>query len=164
MSKAPGDRADAGVGRMKIEHILVPTDYSGHAVRALEWALLEARGSGARITVLHVLDHGPHLALHGYATRPSEVDQAAAAEALGDLVRTHAAQACVETNSVIGVGDPAHEIRATAARLGADLIVMGSRGRTGLREIFFGSVASTVVHHTGPPVVVVPPPTEAVLA
>jgi nucleotide-binding universal stress UspA family protein len=54
-------------------------------------------------------------------------------------------------------GVPAHAICAYAQRVRADLIVMGTHGRTGVRRLLLGSVAEQVLHKAGCPVLVVPP-------
>jgi nucleotide-binding universal stress UspA family protein len=56
---------------------------------------------------------------------------------------------------VIEAGDPADVICRTAERLGSDVIVVGSHGRTGLGRLFLGSVSEHVVRHAPCPVLVV---------
>jgi nucleotide-binding universal stress UspA family protein len=58
----------------------------------------------------------------------------------------------------ISAGDPAHEIIDAAASLGCDLIVMGSRGLTGVQRILLGSVARNVLLHTPASVLIVREP------
>lgn len=58
-------------------------------------------------------------------------------------------------------GPPAQRITETAQNEAADLIVMGTHGRTGLRHMLIGSVAERVVRHATCPVLVVPRQTEA---
>jgi nucleotide-binding universal stress UspA family protein len=57
--------------------------------------------------------------------------------------------------AVVRTGDPAAEIIAATEESGADLVVMGSRGRTGLARIFLGSVARNVLHASDVSVMVV---------
>jgi nucleotide-binding universal stress UspA family protein len=76
----------------------------------------------------------------------------------GELERAGLAAAKVYPRQVIGhlrLGDPAHEILQRAAQLSADLIVVGTHGRTGLKRLLVGSVAEVVVRRASCPVVVV---------
>jgi nucleotide-binding universal stress UspA family protein len=58
-------------------------------------------------------------------------------------------------------GTVSQTILATAEELGADVIVMGTRGLTGLKSLFLGSVSRGVLQHADRPVIVVPSPTGA---
>jgi nucleotide-binding universal stress UspA family protein len=70
-------------------------------------------------------------------------------EAEYDQLATQAAsqlkQAGVEAKAESRTGDPAHEILMAASRLGSDLVIVGSRGRTGLKRVVLGSVARNVL-------------------
>lgn len=140
--------------------IIVGTDGSHHSRKALEWAAREAGLRHAPLTVLTV-----HQAVVGYfggpVAYPGDVDLTAKAreaarkdtdevlDALGDdLPRP-------EQVSVLAVtGLPAEEILAAADD--ADLVVVGSRGAGGFKQLLLGSVSSQVTHHARCPVVVVP--------
>ena len=52
-------------------------------------------------------------------------------------------------------GSPAHSIVAFASDWGADLVILGSHGRTGLARLLLGSVARNVLHHAGSSVLIV---------
>lgn len=58
-------------------------------------------------------------------------------------------------NTVSALGDPAHEIVAAAKAAGADLVVVGRRGLSGLTELVLGSVSQKVLHHAATDVLVV---------
>jgi nucleotide-binding universal stress UspA family protein len=76
--------------------------------------------------------------------------EAQAEAAVRDLVGTG-----WDARSSVAAGNPAHEIIRAAADLGCDLIVMGSRGHTGLDRIRLGSVARNVLLHTHASVLIV---------
>ncbi|MGH7895395.1 MAG: universal stress protein [Candidatus Binatia bacterium] len=138
--------------------ILVPHDFSTHADRALRTALDLAARAGARLTVLHVtspiaLQQGfpPTVTLHPPTT-----------ETLAELtayLRRRVTRVRARTRSAVPtcrvtVGDPDREIVAAAG--GADLVVMGTQGLTGLPHLLIGSVAEKVVRHSPVPVMTVP--------
>ena len=54
----------------------------------------------------------------------------------------------LEVTAKVASGDPAHEILRAAAEVDADLVVMGTHGRTGLTRLLLGSVARNVILHT----------------
>jgi universal stress protein A len=123
--------------------ILHPTDLSSHAELAYELALSLARQTGARLVVLHVAvppvvmyDHDGHL-----IPRPRDYLQAAREE-LSKLPKPDPG-VCVETH--LGKGEVASEILRLAAETRADLIMMGTLGRTGLDRLLIGSVATDVM-------------------
>ncbi len=133
------------------KHILVPIDLSGHAERALTYAVDWARAFGARLTLLYVL-HIPPLV---EADLPSQMgtleDKARSAlERYLQEVR----DAGVAADMVLIRGVPWQEIVTQAEDRGVDLIVMGTHGRTGLEHVFLGSVAERVVRHAPCPVLV----------
>jgi len=147
--------------------VLVAADGSETARRAVEHLADVRYLAGHRLQVLSV---GPVL----HAGRPQwalgMTEQAA--RTIEDLVaedrrRTeeHAARAAEELRRAgyevhwsIGAGDPAHEIIEAAENFDCDLIVLGSRGLTGLDRIFLGSVARNVLLHSPTSVLIVREP------
>jgi len=139
-------------------HILVPTDFSPGAAGALEWAQALAAAFGAEVVLLHVLD----LSLAALAGLPSALAMVPAAGELLERIRAETAQEMATlaarlpgARSVIREGAPRPVILEVAQEVGADLIVMGTHGRTGLTHVFFGSVAEYVVRHSRVPVLTV---------
>jgi len=119
--------------------LVFPTDFSDCSRHAGARAADVARHFGARVHVLHV-------DLPVTAPTPPSRLAAAAADLGADLDITTA------TTS----GVPAHAICAYAQRIGADLIVMGTHGRTGVSRAVLGSVAEAVVRHARCPVMTIP--------
>jgi nucleotide-binding universal stress UspA family protein len=140
-----------------VDHILVPTDYSEKAARALAWAVLQARAFGAKLTVLHVIPSSLHFGTFGYEPRPDREDRSEDRKRLTAYVEEQIGKSGAEVSILVEIGEPALKIREVAARRKVDLIVMGTHGTTRLEEMLFGSVADKVVHHSGCPVLVVPP-------
>lgn len=141
--------------------ILVPVDDSANARRALAWAVFLARRFEARLTLFHVLSSGllapmRRVSSVSAARELEENARSATRSWLEDQAR--AADAPEESTSVeVGTGTPGLEIFAAAARLGSDLIVIGSRGSGAARALGLGSVSSAVVRKGTGPVLLVPP-------
>jgi nucleotide-binding universal stress UspA family protein len=143
---------------MQIKTILVPCDFSEHAERAYTWALGLAEQCGAKVILLHAAQMFTTL---GYPESVYLLDlKKMEDEILADAnKRLHEFAAkkggstvSVETRAV--TGDPFWEICQGVEKEHADLIVMGSHGRTGLAHIVLGSVAERVVRHASCPVLV----------
>ncbi len=145
--------------------ILVPHDFSACADRACDLARDLARVHDARLVLLHVAempsmlgpiasvvpdDGGNPISLRDYALRSSTAFLEKAAERL----RTTGAT----VSYVAAIGHVATEIIEAASREGADLIVMGTHGRTGLAHVVLGSVTEKVVRHSAVPVLTVRAP------
>lgn len=128
------------------EKVLVATDFSEHAHRALERAIDIAQRYECPLHIVHVWE-APLLA-RGAAMEPS-VDwstliEDAARKQLDELTAGLRASKLAVT-STLTTGAPWERIVADAEAQGADLVVVGTHGRTGLRRAFLGSVAERVV-------------------
>ena len=140
-----------------ITKILVPTDFSQPADEALEYARTLGAHLGASLHLLHVM-HEPLLAEGlaaeaAIATAPSLHD-----ETVAETRRGLASRSRGTASAEFAVGDTVANIVAYASRLGADLIVMGTRGRTGMAHLLLGSVAEHVVRTAPCPVMTVRQP------
>ena len=136
---------------MHIQHILVPIDFSPDAEQALEYAVMLARQFQARMTLLHAV-HLPVTTEVSLAAYLSEME--ASAQRGMETYRKRVADAGVPVETLVLVGAPFSKIIDTAASQAADLIVMGTHGRTGMRHWMLGSVAERVVRLAPCPVLV----------
>jgi nucleotide-binding universal stress UspA family protein len=137
--------------------ILVPFDGSPAAVRALQFAIrLVKQHRGSRVipvNVQNVATLGASDAILVWAQ-----EQAYAAEQSAKILSKALAicrAAKVKADSRTEVGPIAPTINRLARKLGADQIVMGSRGLGGVRGLMLGSVATQLVHLTNVPVTLV---------
>lgn len=134
---------------MQAKKIVFPTDFSTSSDAALEHAAGLARDMGARLLIVHVEE--PPLAYGGgemYYGVP-EPDHTAVQKMLGKI---KPATPGVNYEHHLLVGNPADEIVGFADDEKADMIVMGTHGRSGLRRMLMGSVAEAVVRRANCPV------------
>ena len=138
--------------------ILVPTDFSEYADTALAYAVTLAAKLDATIHLVHAitvsLGSFPEIGL-AQAAWAIETSTKNAQEALDKRSAQYGDQVPFAA-SVIDVGDARETINSIAAAIGADLIVLGTHGRRGLRRMVLGSVAESVVRSAPCPVLTVP--------
>ncbi|MCL6472157.1 MAG: universal stress protein [Firmicutes bacterium] len=125
---------------IKIRKILLATDGSIPAIEATQYAVALAKIMGARIKAIFVDSSGE-----------KEIRPSAAGLAVAQLYAEENGIIC-ETNIVNG--QVAKTIIETAHDYGADLIIVGNTGRTGIRRLSMGSVAEAVVKNSQIPVLV----------
>ena len=131
--------------------ILVAADFSANSVAAFRVACAMAVEDQTRLIVLHVVAPGRHGAERGWA-EPSVAGASQAPSAALPQDPERPLRAAYSPDRAIAVeyrlteGDPARAIIRVAEEVTADLIVVGTHGRTGLRRLLAGSVAATVLH------------------
>jgi nucleotide-binding universal stress UspA family protein len=139
--------------------ILVAIDGSDHAEKAFRHAMSIAQKFGSKVVVVHVMS--PPRAGGEMGHFPVQEAIKVAFESAESLVSKFSSMAQkefglqVETVTAKGGGAVADEILKTAESSKSDLIVMGSRGLTGFKEMVLGSVSSAVVHRAKVPVLTV---------
>lgn len=140
---------------MSYKKILCPIGHEETSRAAFETAARLARESHGTLYLVHVVPLPPSIVSESVLLD----DRGRAHDALQRL----AAQLPPAQSRVIVVrfGNPAREITALAHRVGADLIVMGTHGRTVMARLFQGSIAEKVVTHAPCPVLALPPHTLA---
>ena len=132
--------------------ILVPTDGSDNAAKAMEHAIALAEGTGARIHVVNVINTRWYDLSIDSARRPLESDRESF---IDDLVEMAEGTDLDIVPEVLD-GTPAREIINYVVRNDINLVVMGKRGRGDLENLLLGSVADYVVKHAPVPVHTVP--------
>lgn len=137
--------------------IVIATDGSPEAREAVEYGLELAATEDAQAVLLQVMPPTDWTRLdRGATVRPLAEDlRLRDAPALTEAAELAAERGIAFTTAVVA-GRPADEIVAYADSVGADLIVIGSRGRGAVAGALLGSVSRDVLHESRTPVVVVP--------
>ncbi|MCZ7662603.1 MAG: universal stress protein [Thermoleophilia bacterium] len=146
---------------MTYKRILLATDGSDHARRAAQEAVQLAQSLGAEVTVLsvaivHPMYGGIHLGPAGAKALEEHAEHSA--ELAAEDTSSVLAQKGVPAKAIATVthhGKPAEAILKTAEEIGADLIVMGSRGLGRASSVVMGSTSQGVIHEASIPVLVV---------
>lgn len=136
------------------KRILVGVDGSDGSLRAVRWALAEARRRGDSVEVLHCW-HVPYYGdMSGMAPYPIDVMDESAKAVLAQVLAAVADEAKgVEITGRTESGNAATALIEASA--GADLLVVGRRGHGGFLTLVMGSVAQQVASHAHCPVVIV---------
>jgi nucleotide-binding universal stress UspA family protein len=140
---------------LPIQTILHPTDLSERSKCAFRLACSLARDYDARIIVLHVAEPPAASSAQGVLVPQSAVSQDALREMLRQQQPTHPN---ISVEHQLAEGDAAAAILRVAQDTNADVIVMGTHGRTGLGRLLMGSVAEQIVRDASCPVVTVKTP------
>ncbi len=141
---------------LRIQTILVPTDFSEVSEPVLQIARTLARDHQAKLVLMSAPLPPPpsaevYVPFSDYAGLTAEAERQLAVQAKGITDVT------VETR--VQVGDTGPSIVDIANKCQADLIVMGTHGRTGLTRLLMGSVAEYVLRHAPCPVLTIKPAT-----
>ncbi len=137
--------------------ILVPVDGSDNSLRALDNAISLAKITGAtRLTAMHVIENPPTVYVESQKLLNDLLAKYRAESAkVLDRCKQKADEAGVKLDTVIAEGDAASNITGYAHREGFDLIVIGSRGLGGFKEMVLGGVSNKVLHRAKCAVLVV---------
>ncbi len=139
-----------------IKHILLPSDFSVHSARARLYAYEIAKKTGAKITMLHVVN--PIFDVAAESENMKEMRIKRAKERFDQLKakRERSKFRELKVSHSIREGDIVSTILESAKSTGANLILMGSIGATGLKKVLFGSTAAEVLQKAPIPVLVIP--------
>ena len=143
---------------MDIKSILVPIDFSACSKGAFESAVAWGKHFGATVHVLHAY-HIPPVVLPDGGFAISQELSAKIAAASQTALRAYLAQvasAGVTLKAHVHQTEPAASILEVASEVDADLIVMGTHGRSGMSRALLGSVAEKILRSSPVPVLIVP--------
>ncbi len=159
MTTAAARRPTRQAGGKRFGRILHASDFSPASRRAFDDAIGLAKANGAELVVIHVLEPVIPWSEDAYVS-PQAYDQlltsarSAAAKRLDALVQK-AKAAGVRVAGQLVEGNPRDAIPRAAKRSHADLVVVGTHGRTGLGKLLLGSVAERIVATAPCPVLTV---------
>jgi len=129
-----------------IKTIMVPTDGSEFASRAEDMAIHIAKKLGAKVTAVYIIDER---LLYPFDVLEEE------GESILRNVSKKGKKEGLEVKEVLLVGNPAHDMARIAKNEGADIIVIGTHGKTGLEKLLMGSVAENTLKTSKIPVLLV---------
>lgn len=141
---------------MPFQRILIAVDSSEYSMSAAKRGLELAHALKAKAALLYVVDTTKAMGNIDGGILPEQALIILKKEAEQTLDELAAMYNGDELMKFMPEGHPPDEIQVTAHTWDADLIVMGTHGRTGLQHLFAGSVAEHVVRHAKVPVMVVP--------
>ena len=143
-----------------MKQILVPFDFSIDSEKALDFAYGFAQNSGAKINLLHVVEHNVQLNTRSQALLNYEQ------QFRDELVKSHTQHfealkisekhKDVDIAYEVKIGVPLHSIIDSITEYEADLIIMGTKGTSGIKEFLIGSNTEKVVRLAHCPVITVP--------
>ena len=124
-------------------NILVPVDFSDHASRALDMAIELAKQSNGRLHLVHSYPIPPVMLAPYDVSIPLDFERSVREAANKQLAAwvERVRKAGVPVESSMTAEAPSSAIVQCAEKIGADLIVMGTRGLTGLKHVLLGSTA-----------------------
>lgn len=146
---------------INIKKILVPTDFSETSKYAIQYAIEFAKSFGAEIEIVHVIfDESQIVAFYlpqvTFQNLDKELEESAEKQ-MKDFIESFPELSSVTYSIKMLKGTAFVEIINEAKEYNADLIIIGTHGRTGLEHVLFGSTAEKVVRKAPCPVFTVKP-------
>lgn len=139
---------------MKYGRILVPTDFSKHSLKALDYAIDFARPHGAELLLVNVIEPIRYTRSIPDVSELLEHRRVEAAEQIAELEK-QTKQRYPKCRSEVHFGIPYEVINEVAERSKADLIIIATHGHSSFYHLFLGSVAERVVRTAQCPVLTV---------
>ncbi|MFK7818719.1 MAG: universal stress protein [Planctomycetaceae bacterium] len=140
---------------IKLQKILVPTDFSEPSQSALRYGAAFADQFGASVHFLHAIEHPTQFGFSGIDVTQLTEDLKKHAEEKMEELHTLWSDYCFPVHREIRIGNPAQILVDYAKEIEADMIVMGTHGHGAIRHMLLGSVAERVVRMAPCPVLTV---------
>lgn len=141
------------------EHILAPVDGSEYSEKAFDYILDTVTPS--KLTIVHVMnpvsvwEYGDEESFDYESYQREQERRKQQSEELLASLKARSEDVGIDTNVVLTAGKPSKRIIEVAEEEAVDHIVMGSRGRSGVGRVLFGSVAESVTRRAPVPVTIV---------
>ncbi len=142
---------------MDIKNILIAIDGSPLSIRAAEGGYSLGQKLNAEIALVHVVNSNIAIGTNETYVSPQQIMDELRKE--GKEIMSRTVQHLGGGSKILeffAEGKPHEEVLKTAQDWGADIIVMGSHGRTGIKRLLMGSVAENVLRHSKCPVLIIP--------
>ena len=140
-----------------MKKILISVDGSEYSQKALEEGRKIAEAFCSEVILLNVVNDFKHNYFHESVYLYEQTKESF--EQHGKIIIEKAGETfegfCGTLQAEIRIGDPAEQIINTIEELNPDLVLMGSKGLTGIKKVVIGSVSDKVLHHTNKPVLIV---------
>jgi len=142
-----------------LKKILCPVDHSECSYLALKYAISLALKDEAKLYLMHVIDSRLY-DTEMYKFSPYKLNEVDVSKIREDLMKSlpEGTTDVLEVETIVVNGVPFNEIINASTEIGADLVVIGTHGRTGLSHVMLGSVAEKVVRKAPCPVLTVRTP------
>lgn len=142
---------------LTIKTILVPLDGSDNSFRALDAALVLAKNLNAKITAIYCIGIIPVMEAQIIDPIKCQVEERKYADEVLHKAESLAKESNVPISTIVRYGNPGIEIVQIIKnkKNKIDLVVIGSRGQSPIKEMFLGSVSNYVLHKSPVPVLVV---------
>lgn len=144
---------------LKLKRILVPYDFSSHSRKALRHALAVAHQFGAEVLLANIVEISTYPV--EYTLLPIEVFGPQRQEEHLTQLKKITDGLKLKAIPIVRIGSPSKELVKIAEEEKVDLIVIATHGRTGLSQVFIGSVAERVIQHAPCPVLAIRIPKDA---
>ena len=136
-------------------HIVIAWDGSDHARRAFEYGVGIAEKFGARLQLVSVARHAEHAETQDERQDSRRQARKFYESAAAELIESGKRRGVNAERIVVEGGHPAEAIVDTARKVGADLIIVGRRGLSGVTRFLIGSVSDRIARYAHCPVLVI---------
>lgn len=135
--------------------ILVPLDGSDNSFRALDAAIFLASKSDSAIDLVYCVSVFPSIEVQVVDPIKCQIIERKFAESVLKKASSICRKSNIKANQIVLYGTPGYTVTKYIKNNKIDLVVIGSRGRSAVREVFLGSVSNYVLHKSPAPVLVI---------